>query len=67
MYDNVNDMLLFTIIGDNPEHYRFLSGDGDYGVVTIDIDWTLERHEPSRRADLAEPLQSENSPRMPAK
>jgi lipopolysaccharide transport system ATP-binding protein len=43
LHDIVHDIIFFTIIGDNHEHYRFGGGNADLGVVTFDIAWTVER------------------------
>jgi hypothetical protein len=42
MYDKVTDLTTFTIVADNPDHYRF--GNSDIGVVTVDLEWTVEEH-----------------------
>ena len=42
IYDKVNDLTTFTVVADNPDHYRF--GNSDIGVVTVDLEWTVEEH-----------------------
>jgi hypothetical protein len=43
IYDSVADLVTFNVITNNPDHYRF--GASDIGVVTVDLDWTVEKRE----------------------
>ena len=43
IYDCIADLVTFNVIANNPDHYRF--GASDIGVVTVDLDWTVEKRE----------------------
>lgn len=45
-HDNIDGLLSFTIIGDKRELYRYGSND-DFGVLTIELDWTVEKLVPA--------------------
>ena len=42
LYDEIDGFVHFTILADAPVHYRYGS-DTDFGVVTLDVDWTIEK------------------------
>ena len=52
VHDLVSDLIVFTVISDNPEHYRYHGA--DVGAVTVDIDWMVERCEPPHDGKLGE-------------